>query len=197
MRRVVRCRVTAAQQLASNTERTRPPERENPCRRISHRHVPNLLFSRKQRRAKLCSTAPARIVPFALQVWSETGIRFGPCRIALRRPRLRNDSRPRSTSRSQSPQLPSAYSPSYRLWTARTCPRLLIAVTCHRILNNSHNATAQTFSWVSITGATVPEVTPSGGMTSGTSLVDDTANCGCSIRVAIMAAVNSSAAARK
>ena len=65
MRRAGRCRVTAAQQLATNTQRTRPPERENSRRRISHHCVPNLLFSQKRQRAGFCSTAPARIVPFA------------------------------------------------------------------------------------------------------------------------------------
>ena len=41
------------------------------------------------------------------------------------------------------------------------------------------------------------KVTPSGATTSGTSVTDGTANRGCSTRVAITAAANSSAAARK
>ena len=102
MRRAVRCRVTAAQQLATNTQRTRPPERENSRRRISRHCVPNLLFSQKRQRAGFCSTAPARIVPFVSQAWNEMGTRFAPCRFPLRPLRTRNDSRPRSMSRSQS-----------------------------------------------------------------------------------------------
>ena len=113
MRRAARCRVTAAQQLATNTQRTRPPERENSHRRISHHCVSNLLFSQKRQRARLCSTAPARIVLFALQAWSETGSRFAPCRFPLRPPRTRNDSRPRSMSRSQSQRRRNACSLSH------------------------------------------------------------------------------------
>ena len=100
MRRVVRCRVTAAQQLATNTQRTRPPERENSHRRISHHCVPNLLFSQKRQRAGFCSTAPAMIVLFVSQAWNGMGTRFAPCRFPLRPPRTRNDSRPRSRNRS-------------------------------------------------------------------------------------------------
>ena len=100
MRRVGRCRVTAAQQLATNTQRTRPPERENSHRRISRHCVPNLLFSQKQQRAGFCSTAPARIVLFVSQAWNGMGTRFAPCRFPLRPPRTRNDSRPRSRNRS-------------------------------------------------------------------------------------------------
>ena len=100
MRRVVRCRVTAAQQLATNTQRTRPPERENSRRRISHHCVPNLLFSQKRQRAGFCSTAPARIVLFVSQAWNGMGTRFAPCRFPVRPPRTRNDSRPRSRNRS-------------------------------------------------------------------------------------------------
>src|SRR5204862_4415815 len=62
MRRVVRCRVTAEQQFATNTQQTRPPERENSRRRISRHCVPNLLFSQKRQSAGFCSTAHARIV---------------------------------------------------------------------------------------------------------------------------------------
>jgi hypothetical protein len=102
MRRVGRCRVTAAQQLATNTQRTRPLERENSHRRISHHRVPNLLFSQKRQRARLCSTAPVAIVPFALQAWSETGTRFAPCASPRPLPRTRNDSIRRSMNRSQS-----------------------------------------------------------------------------------------------
>ena len=102
MRRVVRCRVTAAQQLATNTQRTRPPERENSHHRISRHCVPNLLFSQKRQRAGLCSTAPVAIVPFVSQAWNGMGTRFAPCASPLRPPRTRNDSRPRSMSRSQS-----------------------------------------------------------------------------------------------
>ena len=102
MRRVVRCRVTAVQQLATNTQRTRPPERENSHRRISRHCVPNLLFSQKRQRAGFCSTAPARIVLFVSQAWNETGTRFAPCRFPLRPRRTRNDSRPRSRNRSKS-----------------------------------------------------------------------------------------------
>ena len=100
MRRVVRCRVTAAQQLATNTQRTRPPERENLRRRISRHCVPNLLFSQKRQRAGFCSTAPAMIVLFVSQAWNGMGTRFAPCRFPLRPPRTRNDSRPRSRNRS-------------------------------------------------------------------------------------------------
>jgi len=90
--RVGRYRVTAEQQLATNTQQTRPPERESLHRRISHRCVPNPLSSRERQRAGPCSTAPARIVPFALQAWNETGIRFLPCRFRLKPLRTRNGS---------------------------------------------------------------------------------------------------------
>ena len=102
MRRAGRCRITAAQRLPTNTQRTRPPERENSHHRISRHCVPNLLFSQKRQRAGLCSTARARIVPLASQAWSETGTRFAPCASPRPLPRTRNDSRPRSMSRSQS-----------------------------------------------------------------------------------------------
>ena len=47
MRRVVRCRVTAAQQFATNTQRTRPPERENSHRRISrHSRAQSFVFAK-------------------------------------------------------------------------------------------------------------------------------------------------------
>ena len=114
MRRVVRCRVTAAQQLATNTQRTRPPERENSRRRISHHCVPNLLFSQKRQRAGFCSTAPARIVPFVSQAWNEMGTRFALCASPRPLRRTRNDSRSRSMSRSQSQHLRNAYPPSSR-----------------------------------------------------------------------------------
>ncbi len=102
MRRVVLCRVAAAQQLATNTQRTRPPERENSRRRISRHCVPNLLFSQKRQRARFCSTAPARIVLFVSRAWNGMGTRFAPCRFPLRPPRTRNDSRSRSRNRSKS-----------------------------------------------------------------------------------------------
>src|SRR5258705_4552547 len=57
MRRVDRCRVTAAQQQATNTRRMRANERENSHREISRHWVPNLLFSQKRQRAGFCSTA--------------------------------------------------------------------------------------------------------------------------------------------
>ena len=103
-RRADRCRVTAAQQPVTDTQRRRLSERENSRRRIWHRHVPNLSRSREQQRARLCSTALPRIVPFAVQAWNEMGSRFEPCRSSMRPPRMRNDSRRRSTSRSQSPR---------------------------------------------------------------------------------------------
>jgi hypothetical protein len=78
MRRAGRCRVTAAQQLATNTQRTRPPERENSRRRISRHCVPNLLLSQKRQRAGFCSTAPAMIVASVSQVWNGTDIRSAP-----------------------------------------------------------------------------------------------------------------------
>src|SRR5262245_24920105 len=79
MRWAGRCRVTMAQQLVTERQQTRTPERENSRHRIWHRHVPNLLFSQKRRRARLCSTAPGRIVLFVSQAWNGTGTRFAPC----------------------------------------------------------------------------------------------------------------------
>src|SRR6476661_1222871 len=70
--------------------------------------------------------------------------------------------------------------------------------TCvHAGFNRRTAANSQMFSCESTICATVPEVTPSGGTTSGMSATDGSANRGCWIRVAMMAAVNSSAAARK
>src|SRR5215467_723761 len=61
----------------------------------------------------------------------------------------------------------------------------------HTAFNRRTTTNSQTLSCESSIGATVPEVTPSGGTISGTSVVDGTTNCGCSTRVAIIAAVNS------
>src|SRR5262245_22364701 len=52
MRGVVRYRVAVAQRLATNEQRTPPPERENSRRRILHHLVPNLLGSQKRQRAR-------------------------------------------------------------------------------------------------------------------------------------------------
>jgi hypothetical protein len=148
MRRAVRCRVTAAQQFATNTQRTRPPERENSQRRISRHCVPNLLFSQKRRRAGFCSTAPARIVSLVSQAWSETGTRFATCLFPLRPPRTRNDSRPRSKNKSQSQRQRS-------VWSRSHSP------------NSFSGASTQTFSCVGLaTGAISPGAIPPGGTTS-------------------------------
>jgi hypothetical protein len=148
MRRAVRCRVTAAQQFATNTQRTRPPERENSQRRISRHCVPNLLFSQKRQRAGFCSTEPARTVLFVSQAWNGTGTRFAPCRFSLRPPRTHNDSRPRSMSRSQSRRQRSVWSPS-------------------RPPNSLRGASTQMFSCVGLaTGAISPGEIPPGGTVS-------------------------------
>jgi hypothetical protein len=148
MRRAVRCRVTAAQQFATNTQRTRPPERENSQRRISRHCVPNLLFSQERQRAGFCSTAPARIVPFASQASNETGSRFAPFRFPLRPPRTRNDSRPQSMSRSQSRRQRSVWSRSHPP-------------------NSFRGASTQMFSCVGLaTGAISPGEIPPGGTVS-------------------------------
>jgi len=112
MRRVGRCRATAARQRATDTRWTRSPERENSRRRIC-RHAPNFLSLRERQRARLCSTALARIVPFVFQVLNERGIQFVPCRFPVPPLRMHNDSRPRSMSRSRSQQLRSAWSRSH------------------------------------------------------------------------------------
>jgi hypothetical protein len=180
MRGVGRCRVTAVRQLVTDTQRRRPPEQENSRRRISHRCVPNLLFSQKQRLAGLCSTAPARIVPFASQAWSETGIRFAPCRFALPPPRTHNDSRSQSKSRSQSQRQRSVWSRSHPP-------------------NSFRGASTQMFSCVGLgTGAISPGAIPPGGTTSlgSTSLPVGRSNCGCCTRSASNIAVNNSAAAK-
>ena len=177
MRREDRCRVTAAEQLATNTRRILP-ERENERRRISHRCVPNPLSSRERQRAGPCSTAPARIVPFALQVWNETGIRFLPCRFPLKPLRTRNDSRPRSMSRSQLQQRRS-------VWSRSHSP------------NSFRGASTQVFSCESTIGAMAAEGMLSGATTSGTGPVETDRISGCSTRVAMSIAVKSSAPARK
>ena len=148
MCRVGRCPVTAGQQLASGTHTTHSPERENSRRRISRHCAPNLLFSRTRQRARFCSTAPARIVPFALQVWSETGTRFLPCRSSARPRRTRNDLRRRSMSRSQPQQLRS-------VWSRSQSP------------NSFAGVSTQMFSCVGFaTGAISPGAMPPGGTTS-------------------------------
>ena len=147
-RRVGRCRATAAQELVTNTQRTRPPERENSHRRMSHHCAPNLLFSQERERAGFCSTAPEMIVPFASQAWNGMGTRFPPCRFPLRPPRTRNDSRPRSMSRSQSQRQRSVWSRSHPP-------------------NSFSGASTQTFSCVGLaTGAISPGAIPPGGTTS-------------------------------
>lgn len=148
MRRVDRCRVIAARRLATNTQRTRRSEGENSRHRISHHHVPSLLFSKRRRRAKLCSTAPGRIVLFVSQAWNETGTRFAPCGFRMRPPRTRNDSRLQSMSRSQSQQLRSVWSRSHPP-------------------NSFRGASTQMFSCVGLaTGAISPGAIPPGGTTS-------------------------------
>jgi len=178
MRRAVRCRVTAAQQLATNTRRIRTPERKKSHRRISHHRVPNLLFSRKRQRARLCNTAPVRIVPFVSPVWNGTGTRFASCRFRMRPPRTHNDWRPRSMSRSQSQQLRSVWS--------RSCSP-----------NSFCGPNTQIFSCESTIGAIAAEGMLSGGTTSGTGPVEAARMSGCSTRVAITIAVKSNAPARK
>ena len=172
------CRVTAARQVATNTQQTRRPERENSRRRISHRHVPNLLISRGQQRAGFCSTAPATAVPFVSQAWNGMGTRFAPCRFPLRPPRTRNDSRPRSTNKSQSQQQRNGWSRSHPP-------------------NSFRGASTQTFSSESRMGAIAADGILSGGTTSGTASVETGWICGCSTRVAISIAVKSNAPARK
>jgi hypothetical protein len=174
------CRVAAARQVATNTRGVRPPERENSRRRISHRHVPNLLFSQKRQRAGFCSTAPVRIVPFVSQAWSGMGTRFAPCRFPSRPPRTRNDSRPRSTNKSQSQQQRNGWSRSHPP-------------------NSFRGANTQMFSCVGLaTGAISPGAIPPGGTTSlgSLSLPLGWSNWGCCTRNASNIAVNSSAAAK-
>jgi len=178
MRRVVRYREAAAQRPAANTRRPRSPERENSRYRISHHLAPNLLSSQKRQRAKLCSTALGRIVPFVSQAWNGRGTRFAPCRFPLRPRRTHNDSRPRSKSRSQSQQLRSVWSRSYPPNTFR-------------------GSSIQIFSCESTIGAIAAEGMLSGGTTSGTGPVETGWICGCSTRVAISIAVKSKAPARK
>ena len=113
MRRVGRCRATAAQQPATNTRRMRPPEWKNSNRRISRCHVPNLWFSQKRQRAGFCSTAPARVARFVSLAWNGTGTRFAPCLFPMSALRTHNDSKPRSMSRSQSRRQCSACSSSH------------------------------------------------------------------------------------
>jgi hypothetical protein len=180
MRRAVRCRVTAAQRLATNTQRTRRSERENSRRRISRHRVPNLLFSQRRQHARLCSTAPARIVPFASQASNETGSRFAPFRFPLRPPRTRNDSRPRSMSRSQSRRQRSVWSRSHPP-------------------NSFRGASTQMFSCVGLaTGVISPGAIPPGGTASlgSIGLPIGWSNCGCCTRSASNIAVNKSAAAK-
>ncbi len=110
--KAARCRVTAAQQLATNTQRTRPPERENSHRRISCHCVPNLLFSQKQPRAKFCSTALQSTAFLVSQVWNETGTGVTPCR-SLPARRKHNDLKSQTTSRSQPRRLHHARWISY------------------------------------------------------------------------------------
>ena len=178
MRRVVRYREAAAQRLAANAQRTHPPERENLHRRIARHRVPNLLFSQKRQRARLCSTAPGRIVRFASQAWNGKGTRFALCRFPMRPPRMRNGSRLQSMSRSQARQLPSA------------CSRSLPP-------NSFCGASTQIFSCESTIGAIGAEGMLSGGTTSGIGPVDTGRISGCSTRVAMSIAVKSSAPARK
>ena len=101
-RQADRCRVTTARQLAPSTPRARLFGSENSQCRIARRHVPKFYPSQKAARAGFCSIAPATIVPFALQAWSEMGTRLAPWRFPQRRRRMRNDSRQRSMSRSRS-----------------------------------------------------------------------------------------------
>ena len=177
MRQVGRCRVTAAQQFATNTQRTSPPEQENLHCRIAHHCVPNPLFSQKRQRARLCSTAAARIVPFVSQAWNGMGTRFAPCRFPLRLPRTHNDWRPQSMSKSQSQQLRS-------VWRSYSS-------------NSFRGANTQIFSCESMIGAIGAEGMFSGGTTSGIGPVDTGSISGCSTRVAISIAVKSKAPARK
>jgi hypothetical protein len=193
MPRAVRCRVTAAQQLAMEEQRICLLERENSPHRISHHCAPNLLLSQKPPRAKLCSTAPAMNVVFVSQAWSGTGTRFGLCRFPVLPPRTHNDSRPQSRSRLQSQQWPSASWRSYQL-------RLLAHLQKRRHVtasNRSHGVLLQIFSSASMIGAIAAEGTLSGGTTSGTGPVETGWISGCSIRVAITIAVKSKAPARK
>jgi len=178
MHRVVRYREAAAQRLAANAQRTRAPERENSLHRISRHLVPNLLFSQKRQRARFCNTAAVTIVPFALSVWNGRGTRFAPCRLPMRQPRMHNDWRPRSMSRSQSQQLRSAWS--------RSCSP-----------NSFCGPNTQIFSCESTIGAIAAEGMLSGGTTSGTGPVEAARISGCSTRVAITMAVKSNAPARK
>ena len=189
MRRGARYQEVVAQRLAANTRPTRSPEWENSRHRISHHRVPNLLFSQTRQRARLCNTAPARIVPFVSQVWNgrdsmchrdpaDNRNRAGSPRHAWRPPQTHNDSRPRSMSRSQSQQLRSAWSRSYPPNTFR-------------------GASTQIFSCESTIGAIGADGMPSGGTTSGIGPVDTGRISGCSTRVAISIAVKSNAPARK
>jgi hypothetical protein len=179
MHGVDRYRVTAAQQLATETRQMRRSfEPGNSRGRISHRRGPNPLFWQKQPRAESCSTGLARIDPFALRASNETGIRFAPCQFPLLPQRKHNGSLPRSTSRSQPQQLRSVQSRSYPS-------------------NSFHRASTQIFSCESMIGAIAAEGMLSGGTTSGIGPAEGGRMSGCSMRVAMSIAVKSNAPARK
>ena len=176
--KAVQCRVTAAKQLATNTQPTRPLELGISRHRILHHYVPNLSFSRKQRHAGFCSTARAMLVLFVSQAWCETGTPLPLCRFPLRPPRTRSDSRPRSMSRSQSQRRRSVWSRSHPP-------------------NSFRGASTQIFSCESTIGAIPAEGVFSGGTTSGTGPVETGRISGCSTRVAMSIAVKSRPPARK
>ena len=177
MDRVGQCRARVAKHFATNTE-PNLSERENSRRRIAYHCVPNLLFSQKRQHARLCSTAPAMIVPFVSPAWNGMGTRFAPCHFPLRPPRTRNDSRRRSTNRSQSQQLRIARSRSH-------------------LPNSFRDASTQIFSCESTIGAIGAAGMLSGGTTSGIGPVETGRVSGCSTRVAMSIAVKSKAPARR
>ena len=100
-RRAARYRETMAPAQLANAQHAPIPQSKERRPKNWRDRASSFWFSQEQPHARLCSTALAKIAPFALPAWNETGTRFAPRPVSSRGQRTRNDSRSRSRNRWQ------------------------------------------------------------------------------------------------
>jgi hypothetical protein len=99
-RRAALCRATGVQAHTGNVRAACNSQTGNGYRKNRVHSAPSSWRQLEQQHAGLCSTAPATIVPFAFQVWNETGRPLAPKRLLLPSPRTHNGSRSQTRNKS-------------------------------------------------------------------------------------------------
>jgi hypothetical protein len=100
-RRAARYRETMAPAQLANAQHAPIPQSKERRPKNWRDRASSFSFSQEQPHARLCSTALAKIAPFALPAWNETGRRLALNRFLTRSQQKRNDSRSRSRNRWQ------------------------------------------------------------------------------------------------